>query len=587
MKKRVLAVLLVACMIFSLAACSKKNDDSSSSSSSSTAVVDDKGNEVAQVTPAPTDVPVVAVEDKDVIETLTNGQLVDGKFAETRHITVEVFDRDAVEDVANNMYADYIKKGMLEKYNVEVEFVAVPRWTEGDKINELLAAQSAPDVCYSYNLATIQQYANYGGVLDMQEYLTDDYKALFANLWNWLGSANILQNQDPSTGAVYAIEGKRNNTYRINTFIREDWLNKLGLAVPTTTAEFEACLIAFRDNAELLLGADADKMVPFSVSYDIGWRAANIIEASMDPDITDKELYVNGFDDRKFTQNGTKEAVQLLNKWYNDGLIWKDFALYPSGDSTEDDMMKAGFVGAFIHNYDYPFRNNEDSINNNMKKAYGDDAQFIAVNCFEDKNGNYTKYSYSAAGDRKAFFPATNDEPLASMLYLDYISTQEVVQFLQTGGEAGVTYDVLADGAVQVRALTDEYTMMGGNNIDITMTTNGLRLATDELTNLSLAYGYAGNDPQLVADAMAAAGRDAKMPKSPSVGTIESEAEVGTPLGDLRDAAFDKAVICATADFDAVWEQGMNEYLAAGGQEIMDEREAAWNTAYGTATMLP
>ena len=55
----------------------------------------------------------------------------DGKFAETHHITVEVYDRgnDGGSDPVNNKYTDYIKKGMLDKYNVEVEFVAVPRWT--------------------------------------------------------------------------------------------------------------------------------------------------------------------------------------------------------------------------------------------------------------------------------------------------------------------------------------------------------------------------------------------------------------------------------------------------------------------------
>ncbi len=588
MKKRVLAVLLAACMILSLAACGKKGGDNAATPTPET-VTDANGNQVAVLTPAPTDVPVEEIKDVDEISALTNGELVNGKFATTRHIKVETFDRDGKTPADNNMYTDYIKQQMLEKYNVEVEFVAVPRWTEVDQINNLLAAQSAPDICYTYSYPTIQQYANYGGVLDLKDWLTDEYKGLFPNLWNWLGSSNIYYDQDPIDGTIWAIEGKRNNIYRINTFVRQDWLKKLNMEAPTTTAEFEAMLVAFRDNAELLLGADADKMVPFSVSFDIGWRAANLIESKMDPNITDKELYVNGYDDRKFTENGTKEAVRLLNKWYNDGLIWKDFALYPAGDTTEDDMIKAGYVGAFMHNYDYPFRNGVDSMNALLKATYGDDAAFVAINCFEDSTGKYTKYSYSAAGDRKAFFPATNTEPLACMLYLDFISTQEVVQYLQTGVE-GITHNVLPDGAIQTIAADDGHvanTMNSGNNIDLTMTCNGLRLATEELTQKSLAYGYAENDPAIVAGAMAAAAVDAREPKNVKVGVIESEAEVGSGLGDIRDAAYDKAVVCSVADFDSVWEQGMTEYLAAGGQEIMDERLAAWERTYGSATMLP
>lgn len=94
-----------------------------------------------------------------------SGELVDGKFAETRSITVEVYNRenDGGSDPTNNMYTEYIKKGMLEDHNVQVEFVSVPRWTEVEQINNLLAAKSAPDICVTYDYPTIQTYANMGG----------------------------------------------------------------------------------------------------------------------------------------------------------------------------------------------------------------------------------------------------------------------------------------------------------------------------------------------------------------------------------------------------------------------------------------
>ena len=80
-------------------------------------------------------------------------ELTDGKFAETKHITVEVYDRgnDGGSDPTNNKYTKYIQDQMLERYNVEVEFVAVPRWTEVEQINNLLAAGDAPDICVTYD----------------------------------------------------------------------------------------------------------------------------------------------------------------------------------------------------------------------------------------------------------------------------------------------------------------------------------------------------------------------------------------------------------------------------------------------------
>jgi len=572
MKKKLIAILLAGAMVM-LSACGSGTDSADNGDSSTT--TSDASQEASEDSSA------------DAEESAPASELVDGKFAETRHITVEVYDRgnDGGSDPTNNMYTEYIKKGMLEDHNVEVEFVKVPRWTEVDEINNLLAAGTAPDICVTYSYPTIQTYADMGGVLDLSGYV-EDYKDDLPNLWNWLGETNIYWDKDPVNGTIWAIEGKLANSNRINTFVRQDWLDALGLQAPTTTEEFEAMLIAFQENADTLLGADADKLIPYSVSYDVGWRTATLIESFIDPDISDKEYYVNGFDDRKLTQNGTKEAVRLLNKWYNAGLMWDNFALYGSGDTTEDDMMKAGYVGAFTHNWDYPFRNGEDSINANLQRNISEDAKFVAIDPFDDSKGTHTKYVSSTAGDRKIFFPTTNDEPLASMLYLDWISDPAHIEYLQIGDE-GVTHNKLESGAIQTVAATGDAIMNSGMNIDYTITCNGLHLSTDELTELSMAYSYAGIDPELVQAANDIARTDAVPAKNVNVGAIEAEANIGDTLSAKRDQAYDNAVIAAESDFDSVWDSAIADYMNAGGQAIMDERAEKWTAIFGDTDMLP
>jgi len=482
------------------------------------------------------------------------------------------------------MYTKYIQEQMLEQHNVEVEFVKVPRWTEVDEINNLLAAQSAPDICVTYSYATIQTYADMGGVLDLSSYV-NDYKDDLTNLWDWLGETNINWDKDPDTGSIWALEAKLANQNRINTFIRKDWLDTLGLEEPTTKEEFYNVLVAFKENADTLLGADADKMVPYSISYDVGWRAATLIESFMDPDITEKEYYINGFDDRKLTETGTKDAIQLLNTWYNEGLLWDDFAVYSSGDTTEDDMMKAGYVGAFTHNWDYPYRNGEDSIEANLKRLVGEDASYIAIDPFEDSNGTHTKW-ISGPIDRKIFFPVTNDEPLASLLYLDFISDPETIQYLQIGDE-GVTHTVADNGAIQIVAAEGDAIQNSGMNIDYTITCNGLHLTDDDLTTLSLAYSYAEVDPELIIRADEIAKTDTREIGNVQVGAIASETGVGEALSSKRDQVYDTAVSAAADAFESTWESGMADYLASGGQAIIDERTTAWEAAYGDATELP
>ncbi len=572
MKKKLVSLMLACTMLFSLSACGSE-EAAPAQPETSTAQETETVTEVAE-----------PEEEAAAEET---GELVDGKFADARSITVEIYDRgnDGGSDPENNMYTEYIKKGMKEKYNVDVTFKKVPRWTEVDEINNLLAAGDAPDICVTYSYPTVLTYAEMGGVIDLSP-LVEQYKSLLPNLFAWLGDTNVYWDKDPKDGTLWAIEGKRAEQQRIVTYVRKDWLDKLGLDVPTTRQQFEDMLVAFDANASELLGNDANKMVPFQVSYDVGWTANNLIASFLDPNMSDKEFYINGFDDRMVTQNGTKEAVRLLNKWYNMGLLWDDFALYGSGDTTGDDMIKAGYVGAFMVNWDQPFRNGEDSFVANLQRNVGPDAAVIPVDCFENSAGKYAKYLYSSAGDRKIFFPVTNDEPLASLLYLDFISEPETIRFLQAG-EEGVTHNVLESGAIEIIAAEGDAIQNSGKNIDYTITCNGTCFGDQELATLSLAYGYAGVDPELVLAADKIAMTDGIAPKNVNVGIIEAEAGVGDTLSAKRDQLYDQAVVAADGDFDATWDRLMDEYLSAGGQDIMDERAAKWEEFFGDADMLP
>ena len=175
------------------------------------------------------------------------------------------------------------------------------------------------------------------------------------------------------------------------------------------------------------------------------------------------------------------------------------------------------------------------------------------------------------------------------MLYLDFISDAANVEYLQIG-EEGITHTKDANGVVYIQAADDAhaaYRPNSGYNIDLTMTTNGLRLASDELTIKSMAYGYANVDPEDVVNAINVSLNDAKYPTSIDLGTIDAETTVGDTLTSYQRQTFDKAVAAAEADFDSVWDSGMADYLAAGGQDIIDERLEKWTEAYGSATMLP
>jgi putative aldouronate transport system substrate-binding protein len=287
---------------------------------------------------------------------------------------------------------------------------------------------------------------------------------------------------------------------------------------------------------------------------------------------------VYGSDDRHLLYPNYKEGIRTLNAWYNEGLVWKDFALYT--DSTEEDnMMKAGYVGAFMHNWDYPFRNGEDSIAANLIRNVGEDAMYIPIDCFQNDAGITRKFLGSVVGsDRKTFLPAPCEEPLAALLYINFISSADTIKYLQTGLE-GTNFELTADGAYQILPATGEWVKNSGNNIDYTMTVNGLYLG--EATDASTALSYPGIPADIVIQANAYSKTNGRIVKHFNVGTIEAENDVGTSLTSKRDALLTKAVTASVEDFDAEFDAGMADYLASGGQAIIDERIEKLAEVYG------
>jgi len=505
---------------------------------------------------------------------------VDGKFTETRTITVAHFDRDTEGwDVDNNVFIDFIKQSMLEQYNIDVEFVTTPRWTESDNLPTYLAAGTACDVSYTYSDGTIETYFKQDAVLDLAP-LLEEYGEYLTDMVDFFGT-NLTWKLDPVEGTIYAIPAVRIETSRINTFVRADWLDKLGMEAPTTTEEFEAMLIAFKDNAELLLGDDADMMVPFALTEDVSWRANNILVSCVaDADMNDKTNYIYGYDSRQFLFPGVKEGARLLNKWYNEGLILEDFSLYKMGDSAVDNLIKAGFVGAFENNWDYPFTGGDESIYNMLTEQQGEDAKFIAIDPFQNDAGLTKKVLYSSNGIY-IFFPSTNDEPLASLLYLNWMAKLENRMYLQFG-EEGIDFEYNADG-VRTIVTPDPgyYTRESSNNIDTTMIINGLDQGDATLNAQTKALSYAGVDSYYVELAWNMAMNNGISFANINLGSVEAEEGVSEVLETKRDETLNTAINASVEEFDAVWDAGMQEYLDAGGQAIIDERAEKYNAAYG------
>lgn len=491
---------------------------------------------------------------------------------EYAEITVEIFDRGTDggrTDPTNNYYTDWIKEKVLAEENIGVTFVAVSRWEETQQLNNLMASRTAPDICMTYSTDLISNYRDLGGLVNVAPYID----TLLPDLKEFLGEDPCVPGRNliyrdlvPGTDAVFSMPARRINMARINTFIRKDWLDELGLPLPTTTEEYHQALLKFKEG---VAGLEPKQVVPFTMSEDVRWQADNLLYSFLDPDISDRDLYVYTVIDRKYLLPGYKEGVRFMNQMYHEGLIDPDFPLYPD-DPPVENVIKSGVVGSFMHNWDQAFR--ADRMILEDLRANVPTAEIVAIDPFKNAAGVTAKQIYDPAGLRFCI-PTTCKNVEAALRYINWLSKFENYNFLQIG-EEGVTHE-LVDGVPKIIQTEGPQIMNSSMNIDYTMMINGLNLGDDELNVKATALAYPV-DPQYIIDAynfaMANGRPDPVIPLP-----LSAAGPVTQTLDDLGDALMAEAITCDPEDFDAVWDAGIENWLAAGAQAVIDERAMAYD----------
>ncbi len=547
MKKRLISFMVVFVMIISiLGGCGKKAEESGTSKEPTAAPTTTQ----AEATAAPTE------EAKP----------------EYSEITVEVFDRGTDggrTDPTNNYYTNWIKEKVLEELNIGVTFVAVSRWEEVDQLNNLMAAGTAPDVCLTYSNDLIANYRDLGGLADLAPYvdtLLPDLKAFLGPDPAVEGRDLIMRNVNTETGQLFSIPAKRMNVAQFGTFIRKDWLDKLGLPLPTTTEEFYQALVAFKTQDPG--GVGKDKVVPFTMTSAVNFRASVLIESFIDPNLSRKDRWVNTVVDRYFLLPGYKEGVRFLNKMYNEGLIDNQFMLY-NDDVDSDNLIKSGVVGATIHNWDQAFRDNPGWLRD--LKANVPDAEFVACDPFKNSAGNTEKGLYDVAGVN-FFVPASSKNVEGALRYINWLSKFENHYYLQIGDE-GVTHELI-DGIPKIIPATGEKIMNSPQNIDYTIMINGIDVQDMSKYGQALAQSYTV-DPQYIIDAYNYAMKDGRPAIIVPV-TLSAAGPYTQTLIDKGNTLMAEAVTAKPEEFDAVWDRNIQDWLASGAQAVIDERAAKY-----------
>ncbi|CAM4293214.1 putative aldouronate transport system substrate-binding protein [Paenibacillus endophyticus] len=492
-----------------------------------------------------------------------------GKAAEGKKVTlkVEIFDRGNAP-AGSTITENYLSKLVQEKFgdtnNVKVEYVPVPRSEEVAKLNVLMASGSdVPDIVFTYDPNTFNRYAKQGGLTDLGPLL----EAHGQTLKTFLGD-EVLQ-YGKFEGTQYAIPAKRSNTGKYASFIREDWLTKLNMPVPQTTAELYETLKAFKEKDP---GQTGGQVIPLGMT--IASAQYEPLLWSFIQTMTEEQQYTLtqqlGSNDYPILLPGFKDGLQFMNKLYNEGLISKDFGLDKDKKKMSEDI-QTGKVGFF----------SEDDINIYYKDGTYDllqktveGAVLSAVDVYTNDQGKHAKPQYAPNG-LYIMVPKSSKNAVEAVKYLNWMASDDNLFNLQNG-VLDENYSLVDGIPVANENPTEEAKNRLFNSGDLAIISNGKQLGSLEKNLQARALSMPKQFQEQLAIAQEIAYADT-IPLVMLDRPIEAQTKYATTLLDKFNEIIVKTTMAKPDQFESIYTTMLKDYMASGGQAILDERIAAYN----------
>lgn len=470
-----------------------------------------------------------------------------------------------------NNYNDFEYMQELEaRTGVHVETTEVNFFTASEQYNVMLASGDYPDL-----LKNVGAYYSTGlsGALSDEIImdLTDDL-AEYAPNYDYMIHSNADQTPYFLTdGMVLQFMG----TYEsfVNNqglVVRKDWLEECGLSVPETYDELHDVLVAFKDKYDCetpIYMTNNCTITTLTEGYNVA--AYNINGGGAGGAAVGLPYFVDdGVVKCSFLEDGFRDYLKMLNSWYEEGLVDKDFvsieydpfSSYLSGQITSDQMGVWCTSGEGIDNYTVPVTCMASPVQNKG------DMQHL------------TEMALAPADDITAVsISAGCAEPELAMQWLDYWFSEDGILLYNFGLE-GVDYEldendtpVFTDAVVN-----NEFSLSASNYMRC-------RCAYGTMSSLMLRYRSAYLNSDLVNEAwdVWTSNLDGTMAISSNVTmTTEQKEAEGYKAGDIITYANQMIAQFAIgeADIDTQWDEFVSSLKDMGIDECVELEQAAYDS---------
>ena len=383
-------------------------------------------------------------------------------FAERVKITVPVYDRSKVgyPPVDDNYWTRWIQENFGEKYNIDVQYVAIPRGDVMTKYSMLIAAQETPTILMEYDYPKVAQWANDGA---MTEINLDEFKAVAPTFYQAMVDNKQLGYTDIN-GKTYFVLTERpyyDTTFTYATFVRMDWLRKVGYDhVPANYAEtvdaMNKIIEAGLTTQPLGLGIPTSAYIT-----NFGFR---------DFPVDEKEWAMHSsLGTPGFPWYPTQRMLKRTNAEYHMGWYSKEFDLEKDSRGAATDQTQTDFINGLTYSYGGYIANNMPWLNafyeNNpdaelaIANPWGGLEEGVNTGAIRADNPFGMIVGFSSL--------ATPDQLKAAWMLMEWMIQPENLFVLENGIE-GETYKLGEDGLPVMLEYEGEHMLNHNNNIDMT-----------------------------------------------------------------------------------------------------------------------
>ena len=333
-------------------------------------------------------------------------------------------------------------KVLEEMTGICIDWTDVPTDNQAEVLNVMLASGQLPDIIYACGFSNndLVKYGSQGLFAD----LTEAYEKYAYNL-----QAVVEKYPDLKSGLVMA-DGRiygmpqlklGDNMLTNKIFVNPDWLQVVGLDMPTSFAEFEAMLYAFRDN-DCNGNGDPGDEIPYIIRYNDYHFLPSLYTFFGLGNRGTAHRYVDWDEEQNTlrfipTSDRFRDLLTVAHRWYADGLI--DVETFQNTSSKQIvAKTSAGLVG--VHS---DFVTNTGSVYQDI---------FRCIPVMENYYGEklYTRRSQTIASP--GAFVVSAECPYVDELvkWADFFYSEEGLLMYNMGIE-GVTFEFDENGKPQLK----------------------------------------------------------------------------------------------------------------------------------------